>query len=174
MSMIPGLNGKVVGIILLLLILLLLLVPSFSIPILIISSLVLSLCMGVWNIRGIGIELVLMTTVITGFAYGSMVALIIGFILITFHMVMSQHLGVYLLWVIPGYCIVGFLSGTTTMSIAKFGIIATLALNAINFLITAIIFKENLGKFLPFAITNVAFNSILFLYAAPHIMNFIS
>ena len=119
------LSKKAVLVVLPLLILFLLLQQLFVISFLIILSLSLSYSLGVWHIKGIGIELVFLTTIITGFAYGSIMALVVGFILITFHMIMSQHVSIYLLWVIPGYCVVGFLSGTTTMSIAYFGISPT-------------------------------------------------
>jgi len=167
-----NLSKKTVLIALPLLILFLLLKQFFVVSFLIVLSLALSYFLGVWHVRGLGIELVLLVTVITGFAYGSTMALIVGLVLITFHMIVSQHAGVYLIWVIPGYGIAGFFSGTTAMSITYFGVLATLILNTVNFLITAIVYKENLGKFLPFSITNVIFNSFLFLYLALHIMNF--
>ena len=165
---------KAILIVLPMLILFLMLKQFFIISFLIILSLTLSYCLGIWHIRGLGIELVLLVTVITGFSYGSIMALIVGLVLITFHMIVSQHAGVYLLWVIPGYSIAGFFSGTTTLGIAYFGFIATLILNAVNFLITVIVCRENLGKFLPFSITNIFFNSLLFLYIAPHVMNFVT
>ncbi|MFH0832311.1 MAG: hypothetical protein V1900_01130 [Candidatus Aenigmatarchaeota archaeon] len=147
--------------------------PLFFVS-LIILSVILSYCLGAWHIRGIGVELVLLITVLTGFAYGPWPAVILGFILITFHMVVSQHLGVYLLWVIPAYSAVGFFAGTTAMSIARFGIFATFALNAFNFLVTLLIMRENVGKFLPFAITNVAFNAVVFMFVAPNTLNFVA
>ena len=167
-------SKKAVLLILPLLLLFLLLQQFFIVSFLIILSLALSYCLGIWHIRGLGIELVFLVTVITGFAYGSTMSLIVGLVLITFHMIMSQHVGVYFLWVIPGYAVVGFFSGTTAMAITYFGILAVLILNAVEFIITAIIYRENLGKFIPFAVTNVLFNSFLFLYIAPYLMGFFS
>ena len=148
--------------------------PSFILMMIIISSIVLSYTMGTLHIKGIGIELVLLTSIITGLQYGSMAGAVIAFLLITIHMLSTQHVNVYLLWVIPAYAVVGYLAGSTEMSIARFGIFATLGLNAFNLLITALIFRANVGKFLPFAITNIFFNTFLFLFIAPQIMSIIA
>jgi hypothetical protein len=153
-----------------LLLLFLLLGQSFVLMLLIIGSILLSYFLGTMHIKGIGIELVLLISILTGMQYGSVAGAVVAFLLITFHMIISQHVDVYLLWVIPGYAAVGYLAGTTILSITFFGILAVLALNAFNFLMTALVYRENIGKFMPFAITNILFNTVLFIYIAPSII----
>lgn len=143
---------------------------SFILVILIISSLVLSYVMGVWRLKAIGIELVLLISVLAGMSYGPLTGAVIALLLITIHMIATQHVNVYLLWVIPGYAVVGYLAGTTELSITYFGLLATLGLNAFNLVLTALIFRANVAKFMPFAFTNVIFNAALFLFVAPSIM----
>ena len=157
-----------------LLVIFLVLGQSFILFILIVASVILSYMMGVWHIKGIGIELVLLSSIISGMMYGPIAGAVVALLLITIHMLSTQHVNVYLLWVIPAYAVAGYLAGTTSMDIKQFGLFATLGLNAFNLLITALIFRANVGKFLPFAITNVLFNSVLFLFIAPGIMNAIS
>lgn len=142
--------------------------------VIIIIDIVLGYFMGIWHMRSFGIEFVLLVAVITGMAYGSVAGAVAGFLLITIHMIATQHVNVYLLWVIPGYSIAGFLAGSTTMSIATFGVYATIVLNLINLAITAIVFRQNTGKFLPFAITNIIFNMFLFTYIAPSLIRIIA
>jgi len=138
---------------------------------LIIASLILSYFMGQWRMKAVGLELVMLIAVLTGMTYGPMAGAIIAFVMIVIHMIATEHVNAYLLWVIPGYSIVGFLAGATELSIRAFGIYATLGLNLINLMITAIIFRENVGKFMPFAITNVMFNLFLFFFIAPGLMD---
>lgn len=146
---------------------------SFVLIILILASLGLSYFMGLWKLKSIGIELVLLISIVTSMSYGSVAGAIVAFLLITIHMIATQHINVYLLWVIPGYAVVGYLAGTTELSITSFGLLAALGLNAFNLVLTALVFRANVAKFMPFALTNVIFNAALFLYVAPLIMSII-
>lgn len=157
-----------------LLLLFLLLGQSFVLMLLIVASILLSYLMGALHIKGIGVELVLLISILTGMQYGSVAGAVVAFLLITIHMISTQHINVYLLWVIPGYAAVGYLAGTTDMSITRFGIFAALGLNAFNLLLTAVTFRANVAKFLPFALTNVVFNAALFLFIAPSLIGIVS
>ncbi len=144
---------------------------SFILLVLVAASLVLSYFMGLWRIKSIGIELVLLTSVVTGILYGSLAGAVVAFLLITIHMLATQHVNVYLLWVIPAYAAAGYFAGTTELSITNFGILATIGLNAFNLLVTALVFRSNVAKFLPFAFTNVMFNSFLFMFVMPWVVS---
>ena len=62
------------------------------------------------------------------------------------------------------------LSNMLSGSIASVGITITLILNAINILFTFIAYKSNLGKYLPYAFTNIIFNAVLFSQAGEFIL----
>jgi hypothetical protein len=50
----------------------------------------------------------------------------------------------------------------SAQSIVYAGISIAIALNALNFILTAIAYRQNLGKHLPFALGNIVFNIALF------------
>src|SRR3989344_4702153 len=77
---------------------------------LIVASMLLSLFVNKTNIRNIGVEFILLTTVFAGINYGPEAGAIVGFVLITFHLIVAQYMGPYVLWVIPQYALAGFLA----------------------------------------------------------------
>ena len=126
-----------------LLVLFIFLGQSLILIILIIGSILLSSLLGLWKLRPIGIELVLLTSIIAGMTNGSLAGAVIAVILITVHMIATQHINVYLLWVIPAYVVAGFLAGTKQLSITMFGLFAALGVNIFNLIVTALIFRAN-------------------------------
>ena len=114
-------------------------------------------------IRQIGIELVTFIAVLTGLEYGAVTALVITFILISYHLIASNYIGIYVLWVIPAYCAVAAASGLLQRAdVIALGILSTLAINLIEIFFTLITEPANLSKHLPYGITNVIFNILLF------------
>ncbi len=132
------------------------------ISLLIAASLLLSYIVGWLKIKAIGLELVTFITVLSSVAYGPLAGAVIGLALIIFHIAIPQYAGAYIVWVIPEYAFAAVLAGALSGSIASIGITVTLILNAINVFLTFLVYKENLGKYLPYAFTNVIFNFIFF------------
>ncbi|MEM4397505.1 MAG: hypothetical protein QW757_02675 [Candidatus Woesearchaeota archaeon] len=116
------------------------------------------------KIRSIGFELVTFIAVISGLKYGSKIAFIITFILITYHLVAGGFIGTYVFWVIPAYCLAAIFSGFYPQADITFlGIIATIGINLNNIFFTAITSFDYLPKYLIYAITNIIFNILIFM-----------
>lgn len=134
----------------------------FMLPIL---TLVLSLVMMlVRPLKYLGIEFVTFTTVLFGFVYGPGSGMITGLVLVTLHLLIGQYrLGPYLLWVIPEYGLLGYLAGImTNVGFLNFGIYSIIVINAMNILLTMIAESENIFRSLPYNLTNILFNILLF------------
>ncbi len=131
--------------------------------ILIALSFGISFIMNNFPIRQLGIELVTFIAVLSGLKFGPWIALLITFILISYHMIAGGFFGNYLLWVIPAYCITAVLSGFLPYAdVIQLGIYATFAINLNNLFFTLITGPTNLTRYLPYAITNIIFNVFLF------------
>jgi len=148
----------------------LLITNLFVISIFIGASLVVSLIIGKLKIKGIGVELVTFVTVLSSLAYGPAAGAIIGLVLIIFHLAIPQYSGAYIIWVIPEYMLAAVVATTLSGSAASIGIIVTLALNAINVLLTFLVYKEHLPNYLPYVVTNVIFNALLFTQAGEAVL----
>jgi hypothetical protein len=123
------------------------------------------------GLRNFGIELIALTTIITGYVYGATPGIAVGLVLIIFHLVIGGFLGIYIIWTIPEYAAIGYLASImTTMPIATVGIILVLGINTVNMVITSIVFGANAARHLPWALTNLLLNIPLFLFVAPVIV----
>ena len=138
---------------------------------LIIVSLFISYFIYFSKIKSIGFEFITFVVVITGFVYGSTWGAVTGLFLISFHILISQYLGPYVLWVIPEYILLGFVAGFFQNDIIIFGIISTILINTFNIIMTFFTYRENIGKYFVFVITNILFNFFLFYFLAEFILN---
>ncbi len=135
---------------------------------LVVLSIVLSLFVNKTNIRNIGIEFILFTTVFAGVSYSPQAGAIVGFILIVFHLIVAQYMGPYLLWVIPQYALAGFLAGKfSSLHASTLGLYLVILMNGIGIFCTLLFTREELGEYMPYTITNVIFNFLLFKFIAP-------
>ena len=157
------------------LVLVLILQKFFLLVVLIGVSLVISYFTGTYQSKTIGIELVTFTTVLAGFAFGPTTGALIGLILITTHLTIGHFaFGPYIFWTIPFYVAVGILSGTLTgVEFTTLGIYTIIAINALSLILTAITFPQNLGLYIPFAVTNILFNVIIFSQFGPLIYSLV-
>ncbi|MEK6917022.1 MAG: hypothetical protein AABW92_04720 [Nanoarchaeota archaeon] len=131
--------------------------------ILILLSLSMSYIVNIYGLRQFGLELVTLVGVLAGVKYGPLPAFILTFVLITYHLLAGGFFAQYVFWVIPSYSIAGALAGFFSgIDIAILGLYLTLGINITNTFFTAITSPGYLFKYLPFAITNVIFNAILF------------
>lgn len=153
-----------------LIIILLLVTNLFVISLLIGASALLSLAIGKLRIKVVGLELVTFITVLSALAYGPAAGAVIGLVLIIFHLAIPQYSGAYVAWVIPEYVLAAILATAISGSVGFVGIAVTLILNAINIFLTFLVYKEHLPKYLPYAVTNVIFNVILFTQAGEAVL----
>jgi len=159
-----------------LLIAILILKKFFLLAVLIGISLVISYFIGMFQMsKSIGIELVTFTTFLAGFAFGPTTGAAIGLILITIHLIIGHFaFGPYIFWTIPLYIMLGILAGTLTgFEFVTLGIYSMLAINIISMILTAITYYQNLVNYIPFSITNIIFNLMLFLQFGPAIYSLV-
>ena len=146
----------------------------FLLVLLIGLSLTISFLVNNFPIRNLGIELVTFIAVLTGWKYGPIPALLITFVLITYHMVAGGFLGNYVLWVIPAYCVAAIIAGfLPQIDITLLGIVITIGINLNNIFFTAITSPGYLPKYMIFVITNILFNILLFTTIAEPVFFFI-
>jgi hypothetical protein len=135
----------------------------FILVILIGLSLSMSYLVNYIKLRNLGIELVTLIAVLVGIKYGSMPAFLITFVLILYHLAAGGFFGTYWFWVIPSYCLAGVIAGFfQAEDISRLGFFLTLGINMITSVFTAIATPGFLPRHLPFAVSNVIFNVILF------------
>jgi len=135
----------------------------FILGLLILASFSMSFVINNLNLRQFGFELVTLVAVLSGMKYGPLPALIISFILITYHMLAGGFFASYLLWVIPAWSIAGLVAGFfPAADISQLGIYITLGINANNVVWTGITSPGYLPKFMVFVVTNIVFNFIIF------------
>jgi len=110
----------------------------------------------------VGIELVTFPTILIGSFFGSFVGAIFGVSLLVIHLIVAQHHGgTYIVWILPEYALIGFLSGLLTD--VKLLIVMIIAVNVINSILTLVFSREYFGRHFIFSIGNVIFNAILIL-----------
>ena len=120
-----------------------------------------------FKIKKIGLELVCFTAVLIGAEYGPILGGIIGAVLVSIHFLVSGSIGVYCLWNIPIYGLVGFIAGIyvpTSDNILSFGIAMTLMINGNNIFFTLLKSPNFIFSYLPFSITNIIINIGLFYF----------
>ncbi len=137
-----------------------------AIALLLAFAFILSFFIQRFGLRMIGIELVTFVSVVAGFVYGPFVGITIALVLIIFHLLVSGYFGIYFAWVIPEYPIAAYIASTMTgQGIISVGILIVIGLNVINIFLTAIAYRQNIGKYFLYAVTNVLLNVILFMAA---------
>ncbi|MBD3204548.1 hypothetical protein GF327_09735 [Candidatus Woesearchaeota archaeon] len=135
----------------------------FFIVVLSILSFIISYIINNLRIKTIGLELVTLSAVLTGKVYGSFLGMVVGLILMVFHLFMSGYMGLYILWVLPSYGLIGILAGIFShVNIISLGISLTILLNVIYLSFTFIMTPGRVPKLLPYSITNIIINIIFF------------
>jgi len=142
-------------------------------PILLLAglSLVTSFAINRIQIRSLGVEFVLFASVMAGMAYGPWAGALTAFALMSFHVAVANYRGPYIIWVIPEYALAGFLAGILQWDPVALGISLALMVNGIGLFFTFIFNRGFLGHYLPYAITNVIFNFLVFRAAAHGILS---
>ncbi len=141
---------------------------------LLILTAVVAFLVGYWRVSGYGIELSTFVTVLTGYGLGASYGIAMGIFSMLLHMVLSRNIGLYMVWVIPTYGLIGLLSGVFSgIPIAQVGIILTIAAHIFFLFCTVFFFLGNIGKYLVYVMTNIIFNVILFSKVAPLLLSLI-
>ncbi len=126
-------------------------------------SIVTSLLIGLFGpLKVVGIESVTFSTILIGSLFGSLIGAISGVSLLIIHFILARYQGgPYLVWVVPGYALIGVLSGILTD--VRMLVAMVVGINILDNILTLTFYRENYIKTLVFSIGNTIFNSILLL-----------
>ena len=127
------------------------------------------------DLRWLGVETATFATFVMAMISSPIKAALIGFVLISAQMIARQQFGIYILWVIPSYALMGaIVSIIQPSNIFIAGIAATIGLHLVFTVLTGLRTPQALSNYMPYAVMNVAFNAILFKLLASPILNIIS
>ncbi len=117
-------------------------------------------------LKYIGLELITLTTIFAGVIYGPVVGGIYGLVLLLAHLLLGEYyIGVYVVWLIPEYILLGILSGTSSNIGGILGISFIVIMNVLNLIFTAFTEGERLGRHVPYVIGNIVINcAVLILF----------
>lgn len=115
-----------------------------------------------------GVETATFATVVTGYLFGPETGLIAAFAYISVQLFTGRTPGVYIIWVLPGYLVAGWISGIiSSLSIFELGLAISLALQSSFTVISFLVESQNSGKYVFYASLNVIFNSLIFSLLGP-------
>lgn len=127
---------------------------------------------GLTPLKVFGVETAALTAVISGILIGPTWGFIFGAIAVFIHLFAVRNLNFYMLWVLPGYGVIGIASGIMADTpIQTLGITLVIIMNLIFFGLTLITSPSHIIHFLAHSIGNIIFNYILFTTIAPLILN---
>ena len=126
-------------------------------------------------LKYLGIELVTLSTMLVGVVYGPVVGGIYAFVILLVHLILGNYyIGTYLMWIIPGYILLGVLSGIFgTGIIGPLGVSFIIGMNMLNLFFTFLGENERFMKELPYVIGNSIINSVILIQFFSSIVSFI-
>lgn len=129
-----------------------------------IATILLAVLINISKIRIIGIEFATFLGAITAIAYDPLTGAILGAVLIAIHMAVANYIGPYIVWVVPSYAIGGYVAGImgNAGSIVATGLYVTLLINGINLFFTMVIYRQHIGAYMPYLLTNIIINFFIF------------
>lgn len=140
-------------------------IPAF----LLVSILVVSMVTTRLDINILGIEVTTFSTVMMGVIFGPETGALLGFLFILVELFTGNPPGVYMLWVVPGYVLAGYLAGVFSgMDIFLLGMYTSIGLQSFFLLCTSVVITERVPKYMQFTIFNILFNVMLFKSIGPH------
>lgn len=123
------------------------------------------------ELNRLGIETATLSTVLMGAAFGPDTGALLGLLVILAQLFTGNPPGMYVLWVVPGYVLAGYLSGTLTgYEVATLGVMLNIGLQSAFLFFTAVLSRDKLPKYFQYAVFNVGFNFVLFSALAPTIL----
>lgn len=130
------------------------------IGILMISDIYISRFMARSGPPGIGIELASITTALTGLLYGAQAGAAVGFLSIIFRIAVGLS-GTFILWKIPGFTALGYLSGLHLESLIPGAIYMIIAMRAIFIVMSHFLERSPTTLSVLFSVTNLIFISVV-------------
>ena len=110
-------------------------------------------------LKYIGVEFITLSTIFIGFIYGPVTGVVYGTAFLLAHLLIGDYyIGVYLVWLLPEYALLGFLSGVFSSSISSLSLFLIVGMNALNLILTGFLEGDRLGKHLPYVVGNIVIN----------------
>jgi hypothetical protein len=124
----------------------------------------------------IGVEMVMFSTIISGVLYGSKIGAAMGAVSMLIDYAFATRLSIFSIVTIPSYAAVGYIAGLVggSVGITQLGIALTIIYVIFSNTMIVGLMGGTLSKSLRFAVTDVAFNAVLFSTAAPFVINLMS
>ena len=124
---------------------------------------------------GTGIELIMLSTVISGLGFGSKVGAVFGFVSALLYYYGTGRFSYHVTVLAPLYACVGaIVPFFAQYPVFYIGVIASIIYTIVSSISVIIIFGAHLHKAIIFGIVNTFFNVIVFTYLAPVMMGLIS
>ncbi|MBI2146972.1 hypothetical protein HYU19_00665 [Candidatus Woesearchaeota archaeon] len=115
-----------------------------------------------------GIELVTLSTVLAGMAYGSWIGALFGMASLAVNFFFLGRMTMFTLLVLPAYGLIGLLAPlVTAANVTMAGIFFSIAYNSLVSIAILSFFRGSMLKCLAFSSTNIVFNVLAFTYLAP-------
>lgn len=144
----------------------------FVLLLLMLACIFMSYFIGALSMRFLGIELVTFTSVLAGIIAGPIIGLWVALILIVFHLFINKMMNVYVLWVVPTYCLMAVAAGLLKgADVTTLGIWLTFIANAFFLIMAAVTEAKSLANHIPWSIIDVIQNVFLFTYVAPLLLS---
>lgn len=119
----------------------------------------------------IGLELITLSTIFVGITFGPVLGAVYGFVMLLAHLMIGDYyMGVYVVWLIPEYALLGFLSAVFQSEMPIFGVIFISSMNILNLFLTSITENDRLGKHIPYVVGNILLNGAVLILLFDSIM----
>lgn len=127
------------------------------------------------NTARLGIELIMLITVLGSFAYGPKAGAIIGAVAMLMDYALTARFSYFVPVTTGSYLLIGLFAGSfSSAGITAVGITATIIYNIFTSLIIVAFMGGHIEKCLRFGLSNIALNFMLFTTAAPWLLSIIS
>ena len=121
-----------------------------------------------------GIELIMFSTIIISFAYGSKMGMLVGGLSMVINYIFEGRFSIYFVLTIPLYMIIGYLSWFFNQTdVVLYSIIVLIIYNLTNFILVSLIHGQLSQGMIKFTIANILFNFFLFNNFGQIILNLI-
>ena len=126
------------------------------------------------KVSWLGFEVVLLSTVFAGAAFGSVAGVIMGVLCILIFYVVSRKNLKYFFITVPLYAFIGFISSSIPLEhFVGWGIVITLLYNVVSFLVSKAAGART-SSIILFVVTNILFNISFFTRFGPLLVSYVS
>lgn len=127
------------------------------------------------NTARLGIELIMLITVLGSFVYGPKTGALLGAIAMLMDYALSARFSYFVPVTTAAYMLVGLVAGSfSSLGIATVGIAATIIYNLVTSFIIVAFMGGHIDKCLRFALSNLALNFVLFTAIAPKLLSILT